>query len=69
MQEENSPLGVGGRELPAHPIRKEQGDVFSSPVIRLSGPLPGLNRPMEAARIASSLFLISTNAVEAVFLA
>ena len=67
--EENSALGVGGRALHAYPIRKEQREVFSFPVIRLSGPLPGLNRPMEAARMASLLFLISTNAVEAVFLA
>lgn len=58
--------GVRGR---AYPIRKEQREVFSFPVIRLSGPLPGLNQLMEAARIASLLFLISTNAVKAVFLA
>lgn len=42
MEEENPPLGVGRRALPVHPIRKEQREVFS-PVIRLSGPLPGLN--------------------------
>lgn len=44
-------------------------EAFASPVIRLSGALPGLNGPRKAARMASSLFLISTNAVEAVFLA
>lgn len=69
MEETNSPSGVGGRASRVHPIRKEHGEVFSSPVIRLSGPLPGLNGPMEAARMESSLFLISTNAVKAVFLA
>lgn len=68
MEGENPPLWVGRRALPAHPIRRGQREVFSL-VIRLSRPLPGLNRPMEAARMASSLFLISTNAVEAVFLA
>lgn len=68
MEEANSLLGVGGRVSRVHWIRKEEGGIcFSSNKI-VRG-LPGLNGPRKSARMASSLFLISTNAVEAVFLA
>lgn len=66
MEEENSPWGLEGGHRMLTDQEGAEGGV-SSPVIRLSGPLPSLNRPAGAAGMARSLFLISTNAVEAVF--
>lgn len=66
--EESSPRGLEGGRCRLTDQEGAGGGVFSSSN-RIVRALPGLNHPVEAARMASSLFLISTNAVEAVFLA